>query len=68
MISALNIGLNLTTLLLINILIIAAAVAVTREPRSTAGGLIKVIFCVITFALLALVVSNLPHEPLFWND
>jgi hypothetical protein len=65
MVDALNIGLNLSTLLLINVLIIAVAVAVTREPLSTAGGVLKLILCVTSFALLAFVVSNLPHEPLF---
>jgi hypothetical protein len=65
MVEALNIGFNLSTLLLINVLIIAVAVAVTREPLSTAGGVLKLVLCVISFALLALVISNLPHEPPF---
>jgi hypothetical protein len=62
-----EIGLNLETALLINVLIIAAAGAVTMQVRSTASGVCKFMLCAVSLTLLTLVVFALPHEPLFSN-
>ncbi len=64
MVAALNIGLNLSTALLINVLVIGAAAALTMEARSATARTIKAILCVASLIALTYVVMSLPHQPI----
>ena len=65
MVIALNIGLNLSTAILINALVLGCAVALTRQVRTPAGRACKVILCAINFGTLVAVLLSLPHEQIF---
>ncbi|UAJ11062.1 hypothetical protein [Polymorphobacter megasporae] len=65
MASHLHIGLNLHTALLLNLLTLVLAVAVTCDPRSAAERIAQALVFFATIATIAMVMASLPHEPLF---
>lgn len=64
MVENLNIGLNPSTVILINVLITTFAIGLTIKVESVGGVIRKLAFCITSLSLLTLVVLNLPHEPL----
>lgn len=65
MAASINIGLNLSTALLINVLTIASAAALTMHARSLPARLIKAILITASIGVLVIVIFSLPHAPLF---
>ncbi len=64
MVAALNIGLNLSTALLINVLIIATAVVLTTNVRSTAARIARGAVGLMMLSLIVVIVFSLPHASL----
>ncbi|MEG3172154.1 hypothetical protein U1708_07995 [Sphingomonas sp. ZB1N12] len=61
MVDSFNIGLNLTTALLINFLIFAAAVVFTLDVQSAAARIARGLLSFVLVTLLILIVFSLPH-------